>query len=619
MHRFVRFLICFFYFLFLFFNLSFAETDQKKELNHCLIQAKIQYNSSQYEEALEWYNKALAIDPQNKEALKYTKKAQEKLARKKQKQPLQPPPAKETRIRYKAEAYTTIGKKYYSQERYNWAIDEWKKVLKLEPGNEQVRGYIERAAQRLHQKKTDRKPVEADMIVKPPRPDTPPSVFAKPQKDLLSLQESMEIGVKNHFPIQIALGQMKLARFKEKESFRELFPQAMVRWDESSGVISSKDYAGRKYQLKVQHPLYHGGELRYTWEQAKMNLKISKENYDKTKEDYILELTKAYYDYVRTLKNFDIQDRLLKELERDLTTAKKEYEANIISLIDFLNVQSQYNQAYYSYLSSENTLSLARLNFLQLLNLDNDPSIDVKIDKELVFKDHKIDLEDCIKLAYEHRTDLKINELSLKAAEYGEKIAKSQSAPKIDLTGTIGKAGEVYTPGNLQLSNDWFLGAKVSVPWGPNSLNYSLTKEKLAPSLTVFTPTQNEIHSFRFNILDNLGSYTEIQRSEVTKQQAYSDLLKGKQVAATQVREAYFNYQESTLKVKNSLANKELYEKELAVIKERRLMNEAQTQDIAQAKVKLAGEETNYNAVLVENILAVEKLNKAIGIRNHFK
>lgn len=620
MHKFFKFLICLFYCLSLFSNLSFAETNQKsvqkKELNHCLIQAKIQYSDFNYEEALEWYDKALAIDPQNKEALKYSKKAREKLEKR---EPKESPRTKKTTKQRRIEIYIANGKKYYSQERYNWAATEWKRALVLDPDNEQVKGYVERATQRLHQKARDRGPVEADMIVKPPRLDTPPPVFVRPQKDQLSLKDSIDLGVKNHLPIQIALGQMKLARFKEKESFRELFPQAMVRWDESSGVVSSRDYAGRKYQLKVQHPLYHGGELKYTWEQAKMNLKITKENYDKTKEDYVLELSKAYYDYVKTLRNFDVQDRLFKELEQDLTTSKKEHEGNIISLIDFLNVQSQYNQAYYSYLSSENTLALARLNFLQLLNLDNDPSIDIKIDRELVFKDHKIDLEECIKLAYKHRTDLKINELSLKAAEYGEKIAKSQNAPKIDLTGTIGKAGEVYTPGQLQLSNDWFLGAKVNVPWGPNSLNYSFTKEKLAPSLTVFEPTQNEIHSFRFNILDNLGSYTETQRSQVTKQQAYSELLKGKQTAATQVREAYFNYQESALKVKNSLANRELYEKEFLVIKEKRSMNEAQTQDIAQAKVKLAGEETNYNAVLVENILAVEKLNKAIGIRNHFK
>jgi outer membrane protein TolC len=616
MHRFFKASICFFYAISIIFNIPTARAAQDKELHHCLIQAKIQYTNSNYEEALEWYQKALAIDPQNKEANKYAKKAQEKLAKRGPKTASMP---KQNKAQLREGIYIDSGKKYYSKEEYNWAIDEWNKALKLDPGNEQVKAYIERARERLGQKRAERKPPEADMIVKPPAPDYPSPVFEKPKQDGMSIGEALEIGMKNHLPVQIALEQLKLARFKEKESFRELFPQAMIRWDESSGVVSNKDFTGRKYQLKVTHPLYHGGELKYTWEQAKMNLKIAKENYDKTKEDYTLELTKAYYDYAKLLKNFDVQGKLLKDLEGDLAVAKKEYDGNITSLIDFLNVQSQYNQAYYAYLSSENTLSLARLNFLQLLNLDNDPSIDIKLSTQLVFKEHNMDLEECIKLAYENRTDLKINELSLKAAEYGERVAKSQQAPKIDLTGTIGKAGEVYTPGNLQLSNDWFLGAKLNVPWGPNTLNYSYTDEHLAPSLTVFEPTKNQIHSFRFNILDNMGVYTEVQRTEVTRQQAYSDLLKGKQTAATQVREAYFNYQESVLKVKNSLANKELYAKELAVSLEKRAMDEAQTQDIVQAKVKLAGEETNYNAMVAENILAVAKMNKAIGIKNYFK
>jgi len=163
------------------------------------------------------------------------------------------------------------------------------------------------------------------------------------------------------------------------------------------------------------------------------------------------------------------------------------------------------------------------------------------------------------------------------------------------------------------------VGAKVNVPWGPDTLNYSYTNDNIAPSLTVFTPTSSITHSVKFNILDNLASYTEAQRSEIIYNQAYSDLVKAKQTAATEVREAYFNYQETVLKLRNSGANKELYQKELAIMKEKRLMNEAQTQDVVQVKVKLATEETNYNAALIENLVAVAKLNKAVGIKNYLQ
>ncbi|MCM8782361.1 MAG: TolC family protein, partial [Candidatus Omnitrophica bacterium] len=367
------------------------------------------------------------------------------------------------------------------------------------------------------------------------------------------------------------------------------------------------------------HPLYHGGELRYTWEQAKINLRIAKENYDKTKEDYLMELLKAYYDYVKAIKNFEVQDALLKDLEQDLAMSKKEFDKGVSTIVDFLNVQSQYNQAYYSYLSSENTLNLAKSNFLQLLNLDKDPTINIKVDTNLVFKEYNIDLEKCIQLAYENRTDLKINELSLKSAELGEKVARSRQMPRVDLTGMVGRSGETFVPSKLQTTDEYFVGAKVSIPWGPNTMDYSYTNEHIAPSLTVFTPTENLIHSVKLNLLNNLESYTEVQRSEVIKEQAYADLIKAKQTAATQVREAYFNYQESALKVKNSLANKELYQKELIIIKQKRAMGESQTADVVSAKMKLAGEETNYHAVLIENIIAIAKVNKAIGIRNYFK
>lgn len=543
-----------FFTLFISFNiLAFAGGETAKDVNHYLIQARIQYDNSRYEEAIELCNKALTLDPQNKEALDCAEKA------------------------------------------------------------------VERSQAGVKQKKSERKPIEFNMIINTPAPYSPPPKIEKPKSDTISLKEAIEIGLENHLPIQIALEQIKLSRFKEKEAFRELFPEATLRWDETSGRISSKDYIGRKYQLKLQHPLYHGGELKFTWEQAKVNLKIAQENYDKTKEDYILELTKAYYDYLKAIRNFNSQEALLKDMENDLAMAKKEHEVEVSSLVGFLNVQSQYNQAYYSYLSSENSLSLAKLNFLQLLSLDQDDRVKIKIDTELIFKECAIDLEECIKLAYENRADLKINDLSLQAAEFGEKVAKSQQSPKIDLTGTVGKAGEVATPGKLRMSDDWFVGAKASLPWGPNTMNYSYTNENIAPSLTSFQPTKDSVNSVRLNILDNLASYTEAQRSEVTRQQAYSDLVKGKQTAATQVREAYFNYQESALKVKTSVQNRELYNRELAVMKEKRSMNEAETQDIVSAKIKLAGEDINYTSAVIENKIAIAKLNKAIGIRDYFK
>ncbi|MDD5449317.1 MAG: TolC family protein [Candidatus Omnitrophica bacterium] len=545
--------------------------DNKKEINHYLIQARIKYDNSKYEEAIEWYNKALELDPSNKKALKYIKKAKDKSAR--------------------------VGKKNEARQTKN------KAAAKTSP----------------MPKSKGMAPVMPEILIATPALKTPEPTFEKPSKETLLLEDAVELGLKNHLPAQIALEQVKLARLKEREALRGLFPQASVRWEESSGRVSSLDYAGRDYHLDLQHPLYHGGELQYTWQQAKVNLKISQENYSKTREDYTIELTKAYYDYVRAIKNFAVQESLLKDLEADFSIAKKELDSGITTLVEFLNVQSKYNQAYYAYLSSENAFSLARSNFLQLLNLDEKSSVNVKVDTEMVFRENKIDLDECIKLAYENRTDLKINELALKAADLGGKVTKSKLLPKVDVTGSVGKSGEVFTPGNIEMRDDWFVGAKVSVPWGPNTMEYSYKNEHQAPSLSAFQPTLNETHSVTMNILDNMESYTQMESSEVARQHAYSDLIKGKQTAASEVREAYFGYQESVIKVKNSIANRELYQKEIAVTKEKRNMNEARTEDVVEAKVKLASEEVNYNSAIVENVTAIAKLNNAIGIKNYFK
>ncbi|NQU74654.1 MAG: TolC family protein, partial [Candidatus Omnitrophica bacterium] len=603
-----------------------ATRTYKQELIHCLAQARIQYDNSRYEESVKWWERVLILDPHNKEALDYVERLQYKISPIKKKyapqtreEALDKIPAKVSKLKRRADKYIQQGKKYYNRHRYQWAISEWKKALLIDPSDTNVAVYIERAEARVTQKPNERKPIEFDMLLKPPPPKIPKPIFEKPKKDILLFEDALNVGVKNHLPMRIAREQIELSQFKEKEAFRELFPQASVQWDETAGIVSLKDFTGRKYNLKVKHPLYSGGELHHTWEQAKVNLEISKDNYKKTEEDYSIELFKAYYELAKTTNNLEVQENLLKDLGQDISMVKKEYEVGVATLVEFLNVQSQYNQAYYSHLSAENNLKLAKSNFLQLLNLDQDPTVNVKIDTKLVFEEHDVDLEECISLAYKNRIDLKMNELRLESAQLGARVAKSQHLPKVDLTGTLGRSAESFDPAKLQMSDSWSVGAKVSVPWGPNTMNYSYRNERISPSLTVFTPTVNEINSVKFGILDNLGRYTEAKRGEITKEEAYSDLIKGKQKAASEVREAYFSYQESSLKVKNALANKELYQKEIVIVKQKRLIGEAQTQDVTSAKVKIATEEVNYNSTVVDNIVAAANLSKAIGIKDYLK
>lgn len=572
----------------------------QKQLRHYLIQARIRYDNERYKEAIELWDKALELDPDNNEALRYSERARDKLDR--------------------------INKKKAARKRLREAAQKDSPLPKQVPLTTQPPEQKQATAQPPERRQPAPQPPQRTqprdaVALKDPEfsIEIPERTFHKPQKELLSFDDALALGLQNHLPIQIAREQIELSSLKEKEAFRELFPEASLKWDETSGVVSNRDFVGRKYQLKLKHPLYHGGELRYTWKQAQVNLKVAYEHYEKTTTDYALELAKAYYDFVKAIKNVAVQEGLLKDLEKDLSMAKQEHEQEVATLVDFLNVQSQYNQTYYTSLSADNNLSLARASFLQLLNLDNDPTLTVQVDTELTLKEHSVDLDECIALAYENRSSLKIKEMEFKSAEYGEKIKKSEQLPWIDLTGNVGKSGEVFTPGTLEMSDVWYVGAKVNVPWGPNTMKYSYTKEDIAPSLTVFTPTQNEIHSFDFKLLDNLANYTETKESKVKYEEAYSDLLKAKQEIATEVRDAYFNYEESLLKVMNSLANKELYEKELAIVNERRLMNEAKTQDVVAAKVKVATEFTNYNAALVENVVALKKLNKAIGIEDYYK
>ena len=210
----------------------------------------------------------------------------------------------------------------------------------------------------------------------------------------------------------------------------------------------------------------------------------------------------------------------------------------------------------------------------------------------------------------------------VKSAELGERIAQSQTWPQLDVMGKYVKAAEEFEPRALgwNLRNERFLGITASFPWGSHTAEVAHKRGKLAPTVTTFeSDTKYNTDLYKLTLFDSLDRYTNIKSAYIAHQQALSDLRDVKQKIHSEVREAFYNLREAEIKIKGSLNNLKLYEKELLSAQVRKELNEATIPEVMDAKIKLFSEKMNFNSALADIYLAISSLNKAVGIGGYFK
>ena len=440
---------------------------------------------------------------------------------------------------------------------------------------------------------------------------------------VLNLKNCIDIAVKNHLPLQIAQKNIALAKMRLWETRRNMLPSVSMVYSEYSGRIYERAYIGRKQYIEGQQPIFHGGELYYTMKQAETNLEIVKNEYDKVKNELVLQVKKAYYTLAKAKENMRLQQALAQEVERIFNMVTKGFDDGAVSKLELLNVTSQAGQAKYQLTSAEGDESVAGLILKQAMNVDMKDKIETK--EGLEFKKISLDFEKTLAAAFVNRPEMKINSLMVSYYDYGKSVAKAKGWPKIDIMGNWGLAKEEYASPDLgndadqKLEQQWYAGIKGSIPLWGSTAEYSWTKEQWVPMVSAFQGTEATTSTYKFNFLDKLNYYSDKQAAIIDFDRARQELIKTKQDVTLEVREGYFNYEKALIQLDTASSKVKYQEGDLELVKLKRGMDEAQDSNVIESMIKLAQEKFGYVQALSDCHIAVASINKAVGSENHIK
>ena len=447
--------------------------------------------------------------------------------------------------------------------------------------------------------------------------------------EVLTLDECIEIAMKNHLPLKTAKKSLKLAEWRLWEARRNMLPKVGWNWQEYTGIINGRHYYGKKVATEVQQTVFHGGEFVYTMMQAQTNVKIVAKEYDRIKNDLVLQVKKGYYTLAKAKENFNLQQELSTEVSRIGEMVIRQFEAGVATNLELLNVNSQMNQIRFQHASAKGDVEVAELILKQAMNVDTRERVD--IDAPLLLDRVDIDFDKVLADALIYRPEMQISALMLSYYNFGKKIANSKSWPKIDLMGSFGLAKEEYiakdqntnpAAGDVdtdqKMKSQWYAGVKCSVPLWGSTAEYAYTKEVWVPVVSAYHGTETITNNVKFNFLDNLAQYSERYSMDVDLDRARQEMIKAKQDVTLEVKESCFSF-EKTLMLLETAVNKVKYqESDLELIKFRRQMDEVPDSNVIESMIKLAQERFSYVQAVSDCQIAIAAVCKAVGRPNYF-
>lgn len=439
-----------------------------------------------------------------------------------------------------------------------------------------------------------------------------PKALQKPvtQQTEDEINRFMNIAVKNNEPSQVAREEIELAQIKVMEAVRNIYPAIKVLGYNTTGEVYKVEYEEREVKLQLDQPIYYGDRLRNTYLQAKTNLEITKKNYDRLRIDTMNKTETAFYNLVAAKMNLAAKDEIKEEAVEIVDQVQKLFDAGMVIGLELTTVKNWYNQIAFQINGIKQDLFMAELTFKQVLNAQDNPFISTD---ELEAKRLDLKLEDCIKAGLQHRPELALSELMIRFQEYGQKIEKGKNSFTVDLSGSYGYYEGAYKTEDMRDANNWYVGLKVSKPWGASTVNTSVTSESSQPRFGQTSPTKSTSGNFELNVMDNIKRIYDRKKSDIDLHRSISDKDQTIKTITFEIQDAFLNYQKAVLQLNATETEMEFRRKEAELIKIRSRVAEVALSNSMESLYNLCDAQTKYFQALANYHISLANLKKACG------
>jgi outer membrane protein len=272
------------------------------------------------------------------------------------------------------------------------------------------------------------------------------------EKKVLTLQEAIDLSLKNSHKLKNSQAKIDEAMAALKESKEKKLPNASVsgsylRLNSANIDVKNKDNNGGTPAnpppkinqaayglLNATLPIYSGGRIQYGIESSKYLEQATRLDAEGQKDEVIQTTIEAFANLFKAKTAVAlVQENLLQAQHRATDFGNLE-KNGLLARNDLLKAELQSSNVELSLLDAQNNWDLANVNMDLMLGLPTGTEL-VLDTAGIERKNDTRVLEDFVQAASANRKDAAALELRKKSAEAGVKVAKAELYPSLNLTG----------------------------------------------------------------------------------------------------------------------------------------------------------------------------------------
>jgi outer membrane protein len=271
----------------------------------------------------------------------------------------------------------------------------------------------------------------------------------------LTLEESIDIALKQSVIIQSAREGVAVSEARKKEAFTGFLPKLSTTYNYTYNdpaqyikqpppspitnlTIGTQD--NFTWSLDARQPLFTGGRLEANYDISRLGLDASKQEEMGTVQDIVLEVQRSYFTILKAKRLVGVAKQSVEQFIAQKDLAKNFYEVGLVPRNDYLQAEVRLADGTQSLVRAENRLEEVHARFNTVLR--RPISTPVAVVDVLDYKPYGKDFDECLQAAMNNRPEIQV--FALKAEQAGKKVkvVESEFYPSVNLVGSYQRYGD---------------------------------------------------------------------------------------------------------------------------------------------------------------------------------
>ncbi len=234
------------------------------------------------------------------------------------------------------------------------------------------------------------------------------------QPEILSLQQCLDLALKNNKQVQEKEKKVTIAEGEVKEAKAGFWPTLNYQAVREESDVPQYQ-VGRTYEktdfkagVNASVPLYTGGMLKNNLKLARIQLDSTREDLRKTKQQLTYDVKQAYYNVWLAERIAQVQQASYDNLDHHVTRVQSRYQAETASRLDLLRAKVQRDTLKPKVINAQNQLVLAKLQLATIIGYPKDQPYQAQYDTDKLEMPESVSLSlaQVLDEAYQNRPEL---------------------------------------------------------------------------------------------------------------------------------------------------------------------------------------------------------------------